>query len=85
MKAVRIHETGGPEVLKIEDLQLPDPQNGEVRIRHTAIGLNFQDIYARSGQYAAPLPSGLGTEAVGVVESVGDNAGRCIRMADRQP
>ena len=71
MKAVRIHETGGPEVLKIEDLQLPDPQNGEVRIRHTAIGLNFQDIYARSGQYAAPLPSGLGTEAVGVVESVG--------------
>jgi NADPH2:quinone reductase len=71
MKAVRIYETGSPDVLKFENLELPDPAAGEVRIRHTAIGLNFQDIYARSGQYAAPLPSGLGTEAVGVVEGVG--------------
>lgn len=71
MKAVRIYETGTPDVLKFENLELPDPAAGEVRIRHTAIGLNFQDIYARSGQYAAPLPSGLGTEAVGVVEGVG--------------
>lgn len=71
MKAVRIYETGTPDVLKFENLELPDPASGEVRIRHTAIGLNFQDIYARSGQYAAPLPSGLGTEAVGVVEGVG--------------
>jgi NADPH2:quinone reductase len=70
-QAVRIHATGGPEVLKIEDVDLPDPGAGEVRIRHTVIGLNFQDIYTRSGQYAAPMPSGLGTEAVGVVEAVG--------------
>lgn len=69
--AVRIHDTGGPEVLSLEQLDLPDPAAGEVRIRHTAIGLNFQDIYTRSGQYAAPLPSGLGTEAVGIVEAVG--------------
>ena len=71
MKAIRIYETGSPEVLKIEELQLPDPQQGEVRIRHTAIGFNFQDIYTRSGQYAAPLPTGLGTEAVGIVEALG--------------
>ena len=71
MKAVRIYETGSPEVLKIENLELPEPAAGEVRIRHTAIGLNFQDIYTRSGQYAAPLPTGLGTEAVGVVEGLG--------------
>lgn len=71
MKAVRIYAAGGPEVLKIEKLELPDPAQGEVRIRHTAIGLNFQDIYTRSGQYAAPMPTGLGTEAVGVVEGVG--------------
>ncbi len=72
MKAVRIYETGTPDVLKIENLELPAPAAGEVRIRHTAIGLNFQDIYTRSGQYAAPLPTGLGTEAVGVVEGVGE-------------
>ncbi len=71
MKAVRIYAAGGPEVLKIENLELPDPAQGEVRIRHTAIGLNFQDIYTRSGQYPAPMPTGLGTEAVGVVEGVG--------------
>ena len=69
--AVRIHATGGPEVLKLEQLELPEPGPGEVRIRHTAIGLNFQDIYTRSGQYAVPMPSGLGTEAVGEVEAVG--------------
>ena len=69
--AVRIHTTGGPEVLKLESLELPEPRAGEVRIRHTAIGLNFQDIYTRSGHYAVPMPSGLGTEAAGVVEVVG--------------
>jgi NADPH2:quinone reductase len=74
-QAVRIHATGGPEVLKIEELDLPEPGAGEVRIRHTVIGLNFQDIYTRSGQYPAPLPSGLGTEAVGLVEAVGAGVG----------
>ena len=71
-QAVRFHAPGGPEVLKLEELDLQPPAAGEVRIRHTAIGLNFQDIYARSGQYPFPLPSGLGTEAAGVVEAVGD-------------
>ncbi len=70
-QAVRFHAPGGPEVLQLEALDLPAPAAGEVQIRHTAIGLNFQDIYARSGQYPAPLPSGLGTEAVGVVQALG--------------
>jgi len=70
-QAVRFHAPGGPEVLKFEELDLPEPAAGEVRIRHTAIGLNFQDIYARSGAYPFPVPSGLGTEAAGVVEAVG--------------
>ena len=63
IKAVRIHATGGPEVLKLEHIDLPEPAAGEVRIRHTAIGFNFQDIYTRGGMYPAPMPSGLGTEA----------------------
>jgi NADPH:quinone reductase len=70
-KTVRIHKAGGPEVLVVEQLDLPPPGDGEVTIRHTAIGFNFQDIYTRTGAYAAPLPSGLGTEAAGVVEKVG--------------
>ena len=63
VKAVRFHAAGGPEVLKIEQLDLPEPAQGEVTIRHTAIGFNFQDIYVRSGMYPVNLPSGLGTEA----------------------
>lgn len=70
--AVRIHAAGGPDVLKIEQVDLPEPAPGEVRIRHTAIGLNFQDIYTRSGLYPAKMPSGLGTEAVGIVEALGE-------------
>jgi NADPH:quinone reductase len=72
VQAVRFHATGGPEVLQIDTLDLPEPAAGEVRIRHTVVGLNFQDIYARSGAYPSPMPSGLGTEAVGVVEAVGE-------------
>jgi NADPH2:quinone reductase len=70
-KTIRIHSAGGPEVLKIEHVELPAPGAGEVTIRHTAIGFNFQDIYTRSGAYPAPMPTGLGTEAAGVVEEVG--------------
>ena len=80
--AVRFHAPGGPEVLKLEEIDLPDPGPGEVRIRHTAIGLNFQDIYARSGLYPVPLPSGLGTEAAGVVEAVGPEVAD-LRVGDR--
>ena len=82
VQAVRFHAPGGPEVLKLEEVDLPDPGPGEVRIRHTAIGLNFQDIYARSGLYPVPLPSGLGTEAAGVVEALGPEVAD-LRVGDR--
>jgi NADPH2:quinone reductase len=71
MKAIRIHETGGPEVMKLEDIELPYPSQSEVRVRHSAIGLNYIDTYHRSGLYPVSLPSGLGLEAAGVVEAVG--------------
>ncbi len=70
-KSVRIHATGGPEVLNVDTIDLPEPGAGEVLIRHTAVGFNFQDIYTRSGLYPAPLPTGLGTEAAGVIEKMG--------------
>ena len=72
-RAIRIHEHGGPEVLRFEKVDLPDPGDGEARIRHTAIGLNFIDTYHRSGLYPLEMPSGLGSEAAGVVEAVGRN------------
>ncbi len=70
--AIRIHRTGGPEVLRWEEVEVGRPGVGEVRLRHTAVGLNFIDIYHRSGLYPLPsLPVVLGMEAVGVVEEVG--------------
>ena len=69
--AFRFHQAGGPEVLKWEEVKLGKPGPGEARIRHTAVGLNFVDIYNRSGLYPAQLPSGLGSEAAGIVEEVG--------------
>ena len=72
INAIRIHEYGGPEVLRYEEVELPDPAAGEARIRHTAIGLNFIDTYHRSGLYPMELPTGLGSEAAGIVEAVGD-------------
>ena len=71
-RAVSIERTGGPEVIRWIDVDLPDPGAGEVRMRNTAVGLNFIDVYHRSGVYPVKLPSGLGTEAVGVVEAVGE-------------
>lgn len=70
-KAIRLHRTGGPEVLELEDITVGDPGPGEIRMRQTAIGLNFIDTYHRTGLYSLPLPSGLGLEAAGVVEAVG--------------
>ena len=72
-KAIRIYETGGPEVLKWEDIQLEDPESGQVRLKHTAIGLNFIDCYHRSGLYPVELPLTLGSEAVGIIEAIGPN------------
>jgi NADPH2:quinone reductase len=69
--AIRFHETGGPDVLVWEEIEVGNPGPGEARVRHTAVGLNYVDIYVRRGLYPAPLPSGLGTEAAGVVEAVG--------------
>lgn len=67
----RVYTPGEPEAIKLEEATLPDPRPGEVTLRHTAIGLNFQDIYMRSGLYPGPTPFGLGNEAAGVVEKVG--------------
>src|SRR5260370_3423156 len=69
--AIRFNKPGGPEVLTGEEVQVGKPGPGEARIRHTAVGLNFVDIYNRSGLYPVQLPSGLGGEAAGVVEEVG--------------
>ncbi|MDM4764455.1 quinone oxidoreductase [Pelomonas sp. SE-A7] len=71
-KAIRFHQTGGPEVLQFETVEVGDPGPGQVRLRHTGIAVNFIDIYFRSGRYPAALPSGLGSDAVGVVEAVGE-------------
>ena len=70
--AIRFHQTGGPEVLQWETVVLPEPAPGEVRVRHHAVGLNFIDTYHRTGLYPVALPSGIGLEAAGVVEAVGD-------------
>ena len=71
-KAVRFHQTGGPEVLTLEDVTVGEPGQGEVRLRHVAVGLNFADTYFRNGTYPIPLPAGMGVDAAGVVEAVGD-------------
>jgi NADPH2:quinone reductase len=71
MRAIRIHETGGPEVLKIDEVDLPPPGKGEVRVRHHAIGVNFIDTYHRTGFYPAPLPLIPGGEGAGEVVEVG--------------
>ncbi|XYH92433.1 quinone oxidoreductase family protein [Sorangium sp. So ce1128] len=70
--AVRFHQTGGPEVLRWEEVTLGSPGPGQVQVRHVAVGLNFADTYFRTGLYPAPLPSGIGVEASGVVKAVGE-------------
>jgi NADPH:quinone reductase len=70
-QAIRFHETGGPEVLKLETVEVGEPGPGQVRVRHTGIAVNFIDTYFRTGRYPASLPSGLGSDAVGVIEAVG--------------
>ena len=82
-KAVRIHKTGGPEVLKWEDINVKNPGIGEVKIHHKAIGLNYIDIYGRTGLHPLPsLPHILGMEATGVVEAIGDGVNDII-IGDR--
>ncbi|WP_406850409.1 alcohol dehydrogenase catalytic domain-containing protein, partial [Chromobacterium phragmitis] len=71
-QAIVFAETGGPETLRLQDVQVGQPGPGQARIRHAAIGVNFIDTYYRSGLYPLSLPSGLGSEAAGVVEAVGE-------------
>jgi len=70
-KAFRIHRHGGPEVLSWEEVEVGEPGPGEARVAHRAIGVNFIDIYHRSGLYPRPLPSGIGVEGAGIVEAIG--------------
>lgn len=71
-KAVRFYETGGPDVLRYEDIDVGMPGPGEVRIRHVAVGLNYADTYFRNGTYPIPLPNGIGVEAAGIIQAVGE-------------
>ncbi|NYI43019.1 NADPH2:quinone reductase [Nocardioides aromaticivorans] len=81
-KGIRFHQTGGPEVLQWEEIEVGEPGPGQVRVRHHAVGLNFADTYFRTGYYPAALPAGMGVEAAGVIEAVG--AGVCeFAVGDR--
>ncbi|WP_137390679.1 quinone oxidoreductase family protein [Rhodoligotrophos defluvii] len=82
VKAIRIHAVGGPEVLKLEEVTVAPPGQGEVQIKHAAIGLNFIDVYYRTGLYPAPLPLIPGMEAAGVVTAVGEGVGS-LKRGDR--
>jgi NADPH2:quinone reductase len=81
-RAIRLHSFGGPEVLQLEQVDVPAPGRGEVRLRQTAIGLNFIDVYGRTGLYPVSLPSGLGMEAAGIVTAVGPGV-RDLKEGDR--
>jgi NADPH:quinone reductase len=82
MKAIVFEKTGGPEVLQYREVSLPAPIAGSVRLRHTAIGLNYIDTYHRSGLYKVPLPSGIGLEAAGVIEALGPGV-KGFKVGDR--
>jgi NADPH2:quinone reductase len=82
MKAIRFEKTGAPDVLEYKDVDLAPPGRGQVRVRHTAIGVNFIDTYHRSGLYPVALPSGLGMEAAGTVDALGEGV-TGLSMGDR--
>ncbi len=81
-KAIRIHEAGGPEVLRWEDVEVGTPGPGQVRLTHTAVGLNYIDTYQRSGLYPLELPATLGMEGAGVVEALGEGVSG-LQVSDR--
>ena len=81
-RAIRIDQNGGPEQLKLVSVQVGDPGPGEIRIRHHAVGLNFIDVYQRSGLYTLPMPLQMGMEAAGVVEAVGEGVSH-LKVGDR--
>src|SRR3954465_14490028 len=80
--ATRLHQTGGPDEPRWEDVEVGEPGEGQARIRHTAVGVNFIDTYHRSGLYPLPLPTGLGSEAAGVIEAVGPGV-TVVKPGDR--
>lgn len=80
--AIRIHQNGGPEVLSWEAVDLAAPAPGEARVRHQAVGLNYIDVYHRTGLYPLPLPSGIGLEGAGLVEAVGEGVTE-VKVGDR--
>ncbi len=82
MKAVRVHKYGGPEVLTMDDIPVPEPKAGEARIKIEAIGVNFIDIYQRTGLYPIQTPFTLGSEGAGVVDAVGENVTE-VKKGDR--
>lgn len=81
-KAIVVREHGGPEMLRLEDVEVGPPAEGEVQVRHTAIGVNFIDVYDRTGLYPTTLPTGLGREAAGVVMAIGRRV-RGFRIGER--
>jgi len=81
-QAIRVHETGGPDVMRVEEIDVPLPGKGEVRIKQTAIGVNFIDTYHRGGLYKQTLPIVLGSEAAGIVEAVGEGV-QGLKEGDR--
>ena len=84
-KAIRMHRTGGPEVLCLEDVDVGDPGPGQARVKHVAVGINFADTYFRTGMYPVPLPAGMGVEAAGVVEAVGVLGSSTLPSATASP
>ena len=81
-KAVQIRQHGGPEQMELADVQVGDPGPGEIRIRHKAVGLNFIDVYHRTGLYQLPMPATLGMEGSGLVEAVGQGVTH-LKAGDR--
>ena len=82
VKAIRMHTQGGPEVMKLEEVDLAAPAAGQIQVKHTAIGLNYIDTYHRSGLYKLELPSGLGMEGAGTVAAIGDGVSS-VKVGDR--
>ena len=83
-RAVQIDQPGGPEQLKIVQVEVGEPGPGQVRIRHKAVGLNFIDVYHRTGLYPMPMPARLGMEGAGVIEAVGEGVTH-LKVGDRAP
>jgi NADPH2:quinone reductase len=81
-KAIRMERCGGPEVLRLEDVDVGQPGPGQARVRHLAVGINFADTYFRTGTYPVPLPAGMGVEAAGIVEAVGSGVTH-VAVGDR--